>query len=227
MDASPRGDYAFEVKWDGFRAIVSTDDGLRVRHSLSAGASWSSSSATRRRSSTFSCVKADQTVGRRNRNAVDRLPRRPQGSVRRRPHADLRLPALHLTPPGSARNCRQRAASVDRAASQPRRAGAFPKSKRTLESPPSTTSFPPHQLLVVKPGAGPSRARRASGFGGGRLLTRTQVSAGSGRCVNAGYSPTAEAAQSGPQRPVQACLDLTVPISLIRLVLLVRRLRVP
>ena len=37
MDASPRGDYAFEVKWDGFRAIVSTDDGLRVRHSLSAG----------------------------------------------------------------------------------------------------------------------------------------------------------------------------------------------
>jgi bifunctional non-homologous end joining protein LigD len=26
----PRGDYAYEVKWDGFRAIVSTDDGLRV-----------------------------------------------------------------------------------------------------------------------------------------------------------------------------------------------------
>lgn len=26
-----RGDYAFEVKWDGFRAIVSTEDGLRVR----------------------------------------------------------------------------------------------------------------------------------------------------------------------------------------------------
>jgi bifunctional non-homologous end joining protein LigD len=25
------GDYAYEVKWDGFRAIVSTEDGLRVR----------------------------------------------------------------------------------------------------------------------------------------------------------------------------------------------------
>src|SRR5207247_2182519 len=30
-DALPRGDYAFEVKWDGFRAIVSTKDGLQVR----------------------------------------------------------------------------------------------------------------------------------------------------------------------------------------------------
>ena len=27
----PRGDYAFEVKWDGFRAVVSTEDGFRVR----------------------------------------------------------------------------------------------------------------------------------------------------------------------------------------------------
>ena len=27
----PVGDYAFEVKWDGFRAIVSTDSGFRVR----------------------------------------------------------------------------------------------------------------------------------------------------------------------------------------------------
>ena len=27
----PSGDYAFEIKWDGFRAIVSTTDGLRVR----------------------------------------------------------------------------------------------------------------------------------------------------------------------------------------------------
>jgi bifunctional non-homologous end joining protein LigD len=27
----PHGDYAFEVKWDGFRAIVSTEDGLEVR----------------------------------------------------------------------------------------------------------------------------------------------------------------------------------------------------
>jgi bifunctional non-homologous end joining protein LigD len=26
-----RGDFAFEVKWDGFRAIVSTENGLRVR----------------------------------------------------------------------------------------------------------------------------------------------------------------------------------------------------
>jgi ATP-dependent DNA ligase len=25
------GDYAYEVKWDGFRAIVSTESGLRVR----------------------------------------------------------------------------------------------------------------------------------------------------------------------------------------------------
>src|SRR6266487_3681310 len=41
------------------------------------------------------------------------------------------------------------------------------------------------------------------------------------------YSPTADTAQSGPQRPIEACLDLTVPISLIRLLLLLRRLRVP
>jgi bifunctional non-homologous end joining protein LigD len=27
----PVGDYAFEVKWDGFRAVVSTEDGFRVR----------------------------------------------------------------------------------------------------------------------------------------------------------------------------------------------------
>jgi bifunctional non-homologous end joining protein LigD len=27
----PRGDYAYEVKWDGFRAIVSTEAGLEVR----------------------------------------------------------------------------------------------------------------------------------------------------------------------------------------------------
>src|SRR5436190_554396 len=27
----PQGDYAYEVKWDGFRAMVSTVDGLRVR----------------------------------------------------------------------------------------------------------------------------------------------------------------------------------------------------
>jgi bifunctional non-homologous end joining protein LigD len=30
-DRLPRGDYAYEVKWDGFRAIVSTEDGLEVR----------------------------------------------------------------------------------------------------------------------------------------------------------------------------------------------------
>jgi ATP-dependent DNA ligase len=27
----PSGDYAYEIKWDGFRAIVSTTDGLHVR----------------------------------------------------------------------------------------------------------------------------------------------------------------------------------------------------
>jgi bifunctional non-homologous end joining protein LigD len=30
-DNLPRGDFAYEVKFDGFRAIVSTEDGLRVR----------------------------------------------------------------------------------------------------------------------------------------------------------------------------------------------------
>jgi bifunctional non-homologous end joining protein LigD len=30
-DRLPRGDYRYEVKWDGFRAIVSTEDGLEVR----------------------------------------------------------------------------------------------------------------------------------------------------------------------------------------------------
>ena len=42
-----------------------------------------------------------------------------------------------------------------------------------------------------------------------------------------GYSPTTDTAQSGPQRPIQACFDLTIPISLIRLTLLLRRLRAP
>ena len=28
---STRGSYAYEVKWDGFRAILSTENGLRVR----------------------------------------------------------------------------------------------------------------------------------------------------------------------------------------------------
>jgi hypothetical protein len=41
------------------------------------------------------------------------------------------------------------------------------------------------------------------------------------------YLPTADTAQPGPQRPIQACLDMTVLISLIRLVMLLRRLRVP
>jgi hypothetical protein len=41
------------------------------------------------------------------------------------------------------------------------------------------------------------------------------------------YSPTADTAQSGPQRPIYACLGLTVPISLIRLLLLLGRRRVP
>jgi bifunctional non-homologous end joining protein LigD len=30
-DTLPRGDYAYEVKWDGFRALVSTEDDLFVR----------------------------------------------------------------------------------------------------------------------------------------------------------------------------------------------------
>jgi len=30
-DRLPRGDYGYEVKWDGFRAIVSTEDGVVVR----------------------------------------------------------------------------------------------------------------------------------------------------------------------------------------------------
>ena len=44
---------------------------------------------------------------------------------------------------------------------------------------------------------------------------------------NDGYSPTTDTAQPGPQRPIQARFDMTVPISLIRLALLLRRLRVP
>src|SRR5919204_4516643 len=30
-DRLPRGDYGYEVKWDGFRALVSTERGLEVR----------------------------------------------------------------------------------------------------------------------------------------------------------------------------------------------------
>ena len=33
-----RGDHAFEVKWDGFRALVSTEDGLRVKSRRGWGA---------------------------------------------------------------------------------------------------------------------------------------------------------------------------------------------
>ena len=40
-------------------------------------------------------------------------------------------------------------------------------------------------------------------------------------------SATTDTAQSGPQRPIQACFDMTVPISLIRMALLLHRLRVP
>ena len=43
--------------------------------------------------------------------------------------------------------------------------------------------------------------------------------------MGGGYSATTDTAQSGPQRPIQACFDMTVPISLIRLPL--RRLRGP
>jgi hypothetical protein len=43
--------------------------------------------------------------------------------------------------------------------------------------------------------------------------------------VGGGYSATTDTAQSRPQRPIQACFDMAVPISLIRLPL--RRLRVP
>jgi hypothetical protein len=42
-----------------------------------------------------------------------------------------------------------------------------------------------------------------------------------------GYSPTTDTAQSGPQRPIQACFDMTVPASVIRLVVHSRRLHVP
>ena len=45
--------------------------------------------------------------------------------------------------------------------------------------------------------------------------------------MGGGYSATTDTAQSGPQRPIQACFDMTVPVSLIRLVVLLRRLRVP
>jgi hypothetical protein len=45
--------------------------------------------------------------------------------------------------------------------------------------------------------------------------------------VGGGYSATTDTAQSGPQRPIKACFDMTVSISLIRLVVLLRRLRVP
>jgi len=45
--------------------------------------------------------------------------------------------------------------------------------------------------------------------------------------VGGGYSATTDTAQSGPQRPIKVCFDITVPISLFRLVMLLRRLRVP
>ena len=59
----------------------------------------------------------------------------------------------------------------------------------------------------------------------GRLAT--SVSTSCGWSGDGGYSPTADTAQPGPQRLIQACLDLTVPIILSRLILLLRRLRVP
>ena len=41
------------------------------------------------------------------------------------------------------------------------------------------------------------------------------------------YLPTANTAQPRPKRPIQASLDMTIPINLVRLVILLRRLRVP
>ena len=45
--------------------------------------------------------------------------------------------------------------------------------------------------------------------------------------MGGGYSAATDTAQSRSQRPIQTCFDMTVPISLIRLALLLRRLRVP
>jgi hypothetical protein len=55
----------------------------------------------------------------------------------------------------------------------------------------------------------------------------TALSTGFGWSVGGGFSPTTDTAQSGPQRPIEACFDMTVPISLIRLALLVSRLCAP
>jgi hypothetical protein len=45
--------------------------------------------------------------------------------------------------------------------------------------------------------------------------------------VDCRYLPTADTAQPRPQRPIQVFLNLPIAISLIRLVMLLRRLRVP
>jgi hypothetical protein len=34
----PVGDFAFEVNWDGFRAVISTEDGFALRSGLADGA---------------------------------------------------------------------------------------------------------------------------------------------------------------------------------------------
>jgi hypothetical protein len=83
------------------------------------------------------------------------------------------------------------------------------------------TKQPPAQSTLL-PTVLPSRNGFAEGARSGKYdapLARLLVSAR--------YSATTDTGQSGPQRPIKACFDMTVPINLIRLVVLLRRLRVP
>jgi ATP-dependent DNA ligase len=50
-DSLPRGDCSYELTWDGFRAIVATEDGVQVRSrrgSVLHGRWWEPSDARRR-----------------------------------------------------------------------------------------------------------------------------------------------------------------------------------
>jgi hypothetical protein len=109
--------------------------------------------------------------------------------------------------------------------------GRCPGDSQNISDPgerkPSLTKHPPAQSTLL-PTVLPSGNGFAESARSGKYDARPSSASNScGSSVSGGYSPTTDTAQSSPQRPIQACFDMTVPISLIRQALLLRRLRVP
>ncbi len=74
--------------------------------------------------------------------------------------------------------------------------------------PQYLTATRPGRTVATRPEAG---SRRSSPLSCCRRAAATAVSTGCGWSGDGGFSPTADTAQSGSHRPIQACLDLTRP----------------